>query len=698
MEKISKILIVFLCILQFSIFSFLRAQVPEGFKYQAVVRDNAGLILSNRTVNMRVSLHDINSTGLIIYQETHSVSTDQFGHVDLTIGNGSPVIGTFPGIDWSANSKFIQIEMDDQNGTNFHDLGTFQLMSVPYALYAKTSGTPGATGPQGEMGPTGAIGAQGPQGIPGVPGPAGAQGLQGIQGVTGPAGAQGPTGVPGPTGLQGEQGIEGPAGIDGAMGPQGEPGMPGLTGPEGAQGPAGNDGATGPQGEMGPTGAIGAQGPQGIQGVTGPAGAQGPQGITGAIGATGPAGAQGPQGIQGVTGPVGPTGSDGSLNAWSRTGNSGTNPSTNFIGTTDNIDFAVRTNNSERLRIKADGSSVIPNANITVDLGSSSNQFKNLYIGTNIKLKGYTFIDNTGSGNTFLGTNGNPTNSGTTQLFIGDSAGYANTTGSPNHFVGYKAGFKNTTGSGNYFSGTEAGYNNTTASLNHFSGYMAGVLNTTGYENHFEGYAAGYNNTTGYYNHFSGNRAGSTNATGAGNTCIGYNADVADDGLINAAAIGFGAIVSESNAMVLGGTGVYAVNVGIGTTAPTEALEVIGNVKATSFIATTTGAGAYKYNTSSNMTVPDYVFDKHFDGLSKENPVYEMMSLSDLEKYIKKNRHLPRVPSREELKKEGAVNMQGISMITLEKVEELSLYIIQLEKKNNDLQRQIDELKKKINN
>ena len=134
-------------------------------------------------------------------------------------------------------------------------------------------------------------------------------------------------------------------------------------------------------------------------------------------------------------------------------------------------------------------------------------------------------------------------------------------------------------------------------------------------------------------------------------------------------------------------------NVGIGTTNPTQKLEVNGNVKATAFIATTSGAGAYLYNTSSNMNVPDYVFDRHFDGKSLENPVYEMMDLNTLEKYIKTNRHLPRVPSRSEILKEGAVNLQGISMVTLEKTEENTLYILQLKDEIEQLKKDIESLK-----
>jgi hypothetical protein len=87
----------------------------------------------------------------------------------------------------------------------------------------------------------------------------------------------------------------------------------------------------------------------GLTGPQGPAGATGPQGPAGTPGVPGPTGATGPQG------PAGPQGTPGSQNAWSLTGNSGTNPTINFIGTTDSTHWVVKTNNSERMRVTSDG-------------------------------------------------------------------------------------------------------------------------------------------------------------------------------------------------------------------------------------------------------------------------------------------------------------------------------------------------------
>ncbi|MCD4789553.1 MAG: hypothetical protein K8R37_06085, partial [Bacteroidales bacterium] len=115
------------------------AQPPQAFKYQAVVRDNTGEIISNQSVGIRISIHDATAGGTIIYQETFTETTNQFGLVNLEIGNGTPTIGTFATIDWGSNSKFLELEIDPSGGTSYVSMGTSQLLSVPYALYSQSS-------------------------------------------------------------------------------------------------------------------------------------------------------------------------------------------------------------------------------------------------------------------------------------------------------------------------------------------------------------------------------------------------------------------------------------------------------------------------------------------------------------------------------------------------------------------------------
>jgi hypothetical protein len=135
--------------------------------------------------------------------------------------------------------------------------------------------------------------------------------------------------------------------------------------------------------------------------------------------------------------------------------------------------------------------------------------------------------------------------------------------------------------------------------------------------------------------------------------------------------------------------------IGVGVSNPTEKLEVAGNVKATVFIATTAGTGAYKYNTTSDLYVPDYVFDDHFDKKSN-NPEYYMLTLNELKKFIQSNRHLPRVPSRADISEAGAINLQGISMISLEKTEENTLYILELQEQIDDLKTMNEKILKEL--
>ncbi len=112
-------------------------QPPQAFKYQAVVRDATGEIISNQPVDIRISIRNGSPGGTIAYQETFLETTNQFGMVNLNIGTGTPVIGTFSGIDWSSGAKFMQV--DKKDGSIYNLLGTSELSSVPYALYTARS-------------------------------------------------------------------------------------------------------------------------------------------------------------------------------------------------------------------------------------------------------------------------------------------------------------------------------------------------------------------------------------------------------------------------------------------------------------------------------------------------------------------------------------------------------------------------------
>ncbi len=114
------------------------AQTPQGISYQAVARDSSGYILKNTPLKVRFSIRDSIANGNIIYQETHFDTTDAIGLFDLVLGEGSPVINIFSNIKWGINKKFMQIEIDANSGI-YISMGTQQMISVPYALYAESA-------------------------------------------------------------------------------------------------------------------------------------------------------------------------------------------------------------------------------------------------------------------------------------------------------------------------------------------------------------------------------------------------------------------------------------------------------------------------------------------------------------------------------------------------------------------------------
>jgi hypothetical protein len=304
--------------------------VPEGFGYQAVVRDAMGNIIQNQPVAMRFTIRDTSANGPAIFQQTDTVIPNQFGIITVIVGGGSISVGSLGGINWANGSKFMQVETDVTGGNNYADMGTTQLLSVPYALYALNSGssTPGPQGPAGNTGPTGL---QGPAGAVGATGAAGPQGPAGVDGAMGTQGPTGPIGPTGATGVQGAIGIQGPAGADGVAGATGN------TGPTGAKGDTGEQGETGATGPQGPAGADGIAGSTGNTGEQGPAGAQGPKGDTGAQGEKGDTGAQGPAGSTGAQGPMGPSGADGAVGAPGADGAKGATGAQGPTGVADSV-------------------------------------------------------------------------------------------------------------------------------------------------------------------------------------------------------------------------------------------------------------------------------------------------------------------------------------------------------------------------
>ena len=111
---------------------------PQKFNYQAVIRNAAGsLVPLGSTVSLRMSILEGSASGNIVYSEVHSATVNNsLGHINLQIGSGTVVTGTFNTINWSSGDKFLKTEVDPSGGSVFTDLGATQLLSVPYSLYA----------------------------------------------------------------------------------------------------------------------------------------------------------------------------------------------------------------------------------------------------------------------------------------------------------------------------------------------------------------------------------------------------------------------------------------------------------------------------------------------------------------------------------------------------------------------------------
>ena len=358
----------------------------------------------------------------------------------------------------------------------------------------------------------------------------------------------------------------------------------------------------------------------------------------------------------------------------------------------------------------------------------------------------------TGVYNFFQGLNSGAANTtGQYNVFSGVNAGVSNITGSFNNFSGGNAGYFNTAGTGNVFTGTYAGYSNTTGNYNAFLGSNAGFNNIGGTANMFIGPNAGLANTVGDNNICIGSSAGATNTTGSYNTYIGASSG-GTAGLNNATAIGTGAQATISGTVVLGNAATTITGQGLATglsglkfanlTSGSAATPVGGNkvlgVNATGdvvLVTLTTGTvnsvgptgpvaestwknqDGYLYNNSTNGVVingtgldgnslivkggvlskevnvkvegseswPDYVF----------KPSYKRMTLDEVEKFININGHLPNVASATEMAATGN-NLNKTDIKLLEKVEELTLYLLEMKKANEVQNAEIQNLKKQV--
>ena len=122
--------------LLFCVSGSLFAQAPYAFNYQAVLRTTAGAIMANQSATVKLTIHQGSATGTTVYQESFTLTTNAFGVFSVKMGQGTVLAGSFNATtpDWSAGPYYVQTEVN--SGPGFNDMGTSQLISVPYSLFA----------------------------------------------------------------------------------------------------------------------------------------------------------------------------------------------------------------------------------------------------------------------------------------------------------------------------------------------------------------------------------------------------------------------------------------------------------------------------------------------------------------------------------------------------------------------------------
>ena len=128
----------------FTCFS-IQAQTPQAVCYQASAKDNQGVDLVGQDISIRASIVRGNPSGNPQWEEIHTPATDQFGLFAINIGEGNPTgngsLTDFADIDWGGGIYWLRIEMDPTGGSDFAMMGSTQILSVPYALYAEGANT-----------------------------------------------------------------------------------------------------------------------------------------------------------------------------------------------------------------------------------------------------------------------------------------------------------------------------------------------------------------------------------------------------------------------------------------------------------------------------------------------------------------------------------------------------------------------------
>ena len=317
-----------------------------------------------------------------------------------------------------------------------------------------------------------------------------------------------------------------------------------------------------------------------------------------------------------------------------------------------------------------------------------------------------------GMHNTFVGWNSGLQNThGLRNVFLGSASGENNTTGYSNVFVGHGSGNSNINGNENIFLGTWAGEALESGFGNIFIGNVAGATNIAGFNNIFIGSQAGFNekgvnnmflgsgsgfnHQNGHANVFIGQQAGYDNINGLNNTFLGYmsgHKNVGYDNVFLGHQAGYNELgssklyISNSSTATPLIYGDFAANkLGIGgvNVFPTTA----GNVNVSAYtLFVKGGILTEEVRVALRTGWADYVFAKD----------YRLAPLSEVAEFIKANKHLPNVPSAKEVAENG-IDLGDMSRIQQEKIEELTLYIIEQDKQLKVYQKELSNLKEAVN-
>lgn len=550
-----KRILLFFAIIYFASSAF--AQSPEIMSYQAVIRNASGLLITEKPIGIRIRILQKTDIGNSVYVETHSAITNKNGLATIKIGAGTVVSGNLSSIDWSDGPYFLQIETDPAGGTSYSINNVSQMLSVPYALYAKKAGDSGGWSLKGNVAtPEDYIGTNNNQPLV-------------FKAYGGRVGYLGGKNIflgdfSGGDKDNGQDNIGiGYGSLYGNISGNYNVGI----------GKAALQYNTTGIGNM-------AFGYSSLSANT-----------TGnwnvALGYTSL--------YQNTTGSKNVAiGSE--VLFQNETGHSNTALGYNSLYSNksgySNVAIGVGTliKNTTTSNLVAIGDSALYyNTGIKNTAVGSKALFSNTE-GNNNTANGYNALYKNTIGNYNVATGTEAMNANTTgqqNVAIGYQSLYVNTIGDYNTATGHQSLNHNTEGSGNAANGFQALSANTTGNDNNAMGFRALYSNRTGDNNVAVGTESLFNNSTGGSNAGIGLNALKTNTTGGGNTAVGAQSDVSAGNLNNATAIGFGAIANASNKVRIGNTSITKIEGQVAFSFPSDA--------------------RFKYNIKNNVPGLDFI-------------------------------------------------------------------------------------------